>query len=174
MYLKKNYRGVINIAEFRRAFFYFWVFGLISVLLDLDHTIAVYQNGMELNLENIAYHGTRTLHIPILIFSGCICIVTAALLLRFLHLNPIPGTSISIDKQIDPKPNPPIPSASKSNMIVSLLASSLLSSTKRLNKGKLVVIECPKCNHHMAFKPEKGLLEFPCPYCGVEGFIQIR
>ena len=58
---------MISIAGFRRALSYFWVFGIVSVLLDLDHIIRVYQDGLEFNIENLAYHGTRTLHIPILI-----------------------------------------------------------------------------------------------------------
>ena len=123
----------MKVAGFIRAFFYFWVFGCISVLLDLDHIIQVYKDGLEINLENLAYHGTRTLHIPILILVGGIFLVIAALFLRFLNLNP-----------------------------------------DFLKTRKVVIIECPECNHRTTLQPSIGNLEFPCPFCGVWGILEFN
>ena len=164
---------MINIAKFRRAFFYFWVFGGISVLLDLDHIIQIYLDGLELSLENIAYHGTRTLHIPILILTGCICIITGALLLRFLHIsfqdntNPLTSTSLST------KSSPGTRSSAKRSIMINLATYSMVAPFRKPSTQKLIIIECPRCNHRMAIKPTNRHLEFPCTNCGVEGFVDI-
>ena len=175
----KQIKGCDTIAELRRAFFYFWIFGGISVLLDLDHLIVLYQNGLEFNLENIANHGTRTLHIPILILSGCICVVTFALLLRFFHIKPFDNT-ITNSAQIswyitEPATIKPLQNRRKNkgsyNPILSLLANSIFSLGESKVKKDIVIIECPKCNERLALKATTGLLEFPCPYCGILGYM---
>ena len=163
-----------NIAEFRRAFLYFWLFGGISVLLDLDHLIQIYRNGLELNLENIAYHGTRTLHIPILILTGCICIITGALLLRFLHLTSRVSTYRRSSKLPVYKSKPELIYSTKKSVIVNLATHSMIAPFNKSLKQKPIIIECPKCNHRMTIKPTNRHLEFPCSYCGIEGFVDIN
>ena len=131
---------MVTIAGFRHAFFYFWIFGAISVLLDLDHFIQVYKDGLEINLENLALHGTRTLHIPILILAGALCIVTGALLLRFCYL------SNGQERE--------------------------LNDAHTLTSPEGVVAECPACNEYVGIIPTKRNTEFPCPYCGIMGYIE--
>jgi hypothetical protein len=116
---------VINIAEFHRAFFYFWIFGIISVLLDLDHVIQVYQHGMDLNLTNIAHFGTRPLHLPILILSSIIFIVSGALLLRFLHLSVINNNRLMIYGSYPINFENSSYKSTKTRIMVKLVASSI-------------------------------------------------
>ena len=160
---------MVNIARFIRAFFYFWVFGLISVLIDLDHVIQVYQDGLELNLENLAYHGTRTLHLPILILSGCLCIYTAALLIRFWNIN---KNKYNLEEIVNPR----VKNANSKNQISPSLmlnvATSTIITTKKIAKqpGKYL-IECPNCNQYFGVITILGNNELPCPHCGVIGYL---
>jgi hypothetical protein len=164
---------VVSIAGFRGTFYYFWVFGVISVLLDLDHIIKIYQDGLELNIENIATHGTRTLHIPILILSGCICLVTFTLLLRFLYLNPSSLKQIDKPKKLPIDKYSDMPVAASTSIILNLAADSIMpSATKRKNNDTLL-IECPKCTERMRILTSDDKLEFPCPFCGVSGYMEI-
>lgn len=169
---------MVSIAGFCRAFYYFWVFGVISVLLDLDHIIKIYQDGLEFNIENIAYHGTRTLHIPILILSGCICLVTFALLLRFLYLNPNAWKKVDRDMKLPTTSLSDIPLSASNRILFNLAADSIIpSSTKKKKhikkkKNVTVLIECPNCAKRMRILTVDDKLEFPCPFCGVSGYIE--
>jgi hypothetical protein len=164
------FKVVIDIAGFVRAFFYFWVFGLISVLLDLDHIIQVYQNGLELNLENLAFHGGRTLHIPILIFAGCICLITTALLLRFWNLKHDEHLNMSTSKKpestglnLDP---------TRTEIMINIASSTSILPKISAKKPITFIVECPNCFEFMGVIPTNGKTEFPCPFCGIEGYIE--
>ena len=164
---------MVSIAGFRRAFYYFWVFGVISVLLDLDHIIKIYQDGLELSIENIATHGTRTLHIPVLILSGCICLVTFALLLRFLYLSPNSWKQIDQPTKLKSATFSDMPVSASTSIILNLAADSIIPSTTRKKKNDSVLIECPNCTERMRIITRDYNLEFPCPFCGVSGYMEI-
>lgn len=166
-------KGVVSIAGFIRAFYYFWVFGIISVLLDLDHVIKIYQDGMEFNIENIAYHGTRTLHIPILILSGCICLATFALLLRFLYLNPSSWRQPDRVPKSSSNTISDVPITMSNRLLLNLATESIIPSSIRKGKRNTILIECPNCNERMRIIARDDKLEFPCPFCGVSGYMEL-
>ena len=177
---------VIIIARFVHALFYFWVFGFISVLLDLDHIIQVYRDGLEISIENLAYHGTRTLHIPVLILCGCICLITAALLIRFWYLSSRNKNILQFPQNTASKPystSEPI-RAVKSSLLLRIATHAILSpgisrsrkpkfkkSQLELKEPTAVVVECPKCSEFIGVIPTNGDAEFPCPYCGINGHL---
>lgn len=165
---------MVDIAKFRRALFYFWVFGSFSVLLDLDHVIPLYRDGLELSIENLAYHGTRSLHIPLLIFTGCICIVTGALFLRFLYLTSPSGKRTATSKLLTSRSGPIPKSSTRRSVIINLTANSVLAPFRNYRNKKLVIVECPQCNNHMAIKPANPHQQLACTYCGVEGYMKIN
>ena len=164
---------MVSIAGFRRAFYYFWVFGVISVLLDLDHIIKIYQDGLEFNIENIATHGTRSLHIPVLILSGCICLVTFALLLRFLYLNPSTLKHNNQPTKLATRTFSDLPISASNSLILNLATESILPTTTRKKKNIPVLIECPNCTARMRIITRDEKLEFPCQFCGVSGYVEI-
>jgi hypothetical protein len=129
---------------------------------------------MELNLENIAHHGTRTLHIPILILSGCLCLITLALLLRFLYLNN-PSRSAKDGKFHSPQKAEYRPmSIPKMNIMHKIISDSILTPKFSRRKKEVIYIECPQCNQHYGLISNQKRLEFPCPFCGIEGFMELR
>jgi len=128
---------------------------------------------MELNLENIAYHGTRTLHIPILILSGCLCLITLALLLRFLYLNN-PSRSAKLGKFYSPQKSDYTPvSMPKMNIMHKIISDSLLTPKFSRHKKEVIYVECPQCNQHYGLISNQKRLEFPCPFCGIEGYMRV-
>jgi hypothetical protein len=156
------------------------VFGIISVLLDLDHLIQIYKDGLELNIENIAHHGTRTLHIPILILSGCICIITCALFIRFWHItrsNPKTNVTnqetwfIFSDQPSHFQEKISVNKSFTDNLVLYLAHNSIFSKPKPYPKQDIMVVECPKCSEFIGVLPTKTHLEFPCPYCGILGYV---
>jgi hypothetical protein len=36
-----------------------------------------------------------------------------------------------------------------------------------------IIVECPKCNEYIGVIPTNGRTEFPCPYCGTEGYLDV-
>lgn len=161
---------MVNIARFVHALFYFWIFGIISVLLDLDHIIQVYQNGLEFNLENFAYHGSRTLHIPILILTGSICLITAALFIRFWNLNKFKYHFFDEMCAYNSISNTNAPS--KQNNDINITANQYVKPTSVQNQPDAYLIECPRCNEYIGVIPSQNNSEFPCPYCGIQGFVK--
>ncbi len=165
---------MIYIARFVRAFFYFWVFGIISILLDLDHIIQVYQDGLELNLGNLAYHGTRTLHIPILILSGCFCIFTAALLTRFWNLNKhyylddqnLQNYNLNIDSNLNDQISP--------SVMLNIASSAIITQQLPVFKPGKLLIECPSCLEYFSVITTKKYTELLCPHCGVKGYFESK
>jgi hypothetical protein len=139
---------LINIAEWRRALYYFWVFGIISVLIDLDHAIKVYEAGLEINIDNMWHHGTRALHIPILILSGCLFLTVFALFIRFWYLN---------CRNVRPESN--IKKRSKS---------------AKIREPEMLYVKCPKCNSIMGVIAPEDEFTFPCVNCGTMGSITIH
>ncbi len=136
-----------TIAEWRRALYYFGIFGIISVLIDLDHAIKVYEDGLEINFENMWHNGTRALHIPILILSGCLFIFVFALFIRFWYLNVRTGIIA----------NEPEPSLKSTDIIA----------------PEIIYVKCPKCKSLMGVIAPTDLIEFPCLNCGTMGSISI-
>ena len=176
---------MITIARFVHAFFYFWVFGLISVLLDLDHIIQVYRDGLEINIENLAYHGTRTLHIPVLVLCGCLCLITAALFIRFWHLNSHHNRARinNSASEITYSTTQPIHSV-RSRILLRMATNTIISpigyrtsnddSKKSLpvtESKNGIIVECPECCRYIGVIPVDTHAEFPCPYCGTEGYL---
>jgi hypothetical protein len=141
------YKGVINIAEWRSALYYFWVFGIISVLIDLDHAIKVYEAGLEINFENMWHNGTRALHIPILVLSGCLFLVAFAFFIRFWYLN-YRNNSPSVDKRTIP-------------------------NSVNFREPEMLYVKCPKCNSLMGVIAPEDEFTFPCVNCGTMGSITI-
>ncbi len=163
------FNGCDTIARLVHALFYFWIFGIISVFLDLDHIIQVYQSGLEFNLENLAFHGARTLHIPILILSGSFYFITAALLLRFWNLNS--RNLVVISDQINYNVNPAKNSYWKTKLILNITSANSILSPSYLKKPKTIIVKCPRCEEYIGVIPTNGKTEFPCPYCGIEGYV---
>ena len=139
---------MINIAKWSRPLYYFWVFGIISVLLDLDHAIKVYEDGLEINLENMWHHGTRALHIPILILSGCLLIIVFTLFIRFWYLSTRPD-KISIAR----KP---------------------INEPMKILKPEIIYVKCPKCKNLMGVIAATDSSEFPCVNCGIMGSLKVH
>ncbi|MCK5561283.1 MAG: hypothetical protein KAJ51_11835 [Thermoplasmata archaeon] len=139
---------MLSIAEWRRALYYFWIFGIISVLIDLDHAIKVYEDGLEINFENMWHNGTRALHIPILVLSGCLFIFVFALFIRFWHLN------------YSAKNTPGVP-------------EPVVDSTDVIDP-EIMYVKCPKCKSLMGVIATTDIIEFPCVNCGIIGSISVH
>ena len=93
------------------------------------------------------HHGTRALHIPILILSGCLFIFVFALFLRFWYLN-------IRSKNYKSTPAPVLKSV---NVV----------------DPEMIYIKCPKCNSLMGVIAPEDEFEFPCVNCGTMGSISI-
>jgi len=128
---------------------------------------------MEFNLENLAYHGGRSLHIPILIISGCICIITAALLFRFLHLNK------NTDEEMETTQENPEAEYNISDkdfnpyIMLNMAAGTMVSSHMLTGKPEKVLVECPGCNKFFGVISVSEKNEIPCPHCGIIGTVNL-
>ena len=60
----------------------FSICGIVSVLLDLDHVLVLLARGIPITWENLARNASRPLHLPALVVSGVVCIISGALLVR--------------------------------------------------------------------------------------------
>ena len=67
-----------------KALFFFGLFGVYGVLVDVDHAIFLVAKGIPVTLENLSWYSSRFLHGPILLADWLIVIVLGALLFGLL------------------------------------------------------------------------------------------
>ena len=76
------------------AFFVVGVGGTLSVLLDLDHVVALLFKGIPITWQNLATRAGRPFHVPVLILSGLVLLYSYA---RFHRLQ---GRSGEVTRKI--------------------------------------------------------------------------
>ena len=75
--------------------FHLWIFGVASVLLDLDHIISLLQKGLAVNWFNITHLADRPLHLPLLFLVGFMCCIAFALVCGLFL-----GITLSANKEL--------------------------------------------------------------------------
>ncbi|MFH2021426.1 MAG: hypothetical protein ABIJ34_08500 [archaeon] len=82
--MKNDIRHTIYNSDAIHALCVFGAFGVLGVLIDLDHFPGLIWKNISINTQNLLTYAGRPLHIPLLIFFGLLCIYSGASLYR-LH-----------------------------------------------------------------------------------------
>ena len=69
--------------RFLEPLFIILISGIVSVAVDLDHIIVLLTKGLPITLVNLATQAGRPLHIPLVVVSGIVCVISLS---RFIRL----------------------------------------------------------------------------------------
>jgi predicted RNA-binding Zn-ribbon protein involved in translation (DUF1610 family) len=55
--------------------------------------------------------------------------------------------------------------------MLNITSTNVILPLKSTKKPNTIIVKCPSCGEYIGVIPTNGKTEFPCPYCGVEGYI---
>jgi hypothetical protein len=79
-------RRKMSSVRYITALFIIGIFGSLGVLLDIDHLIAVVDQGLPVTLFNLSHHGSRFAHLPVLVSSGVVLCIALTYLVGWITL----------------------------------------------------------------------------------------